>query len=240
MSIEMTPFPAGNELLIGLNPHMLSRATNLQGLYIDPLLRMIRDCGNSPSGSYPVPGAFSDDSTQTLVLLMGFDADLERIWSQLIPHLEPLREAGFLTHLNGSAVVQGQVIIVATGNVPFHRILKMNTFRDIFFDAPLFQFLSVSDQGSPQNSDYSAQNSYYASADFRKTIGNVYFNGFSDKQLAAVRQQVQIAHGLGLKVRYVRMPNWPRKLRNYVGRILVREGVDIVTVDEPITSTQGI
>jgi hypothetical protein len=42
------------------------------------------------------------------------------------------------------------------------------------------------------------------------------FNGFSDKQLADIRQQVQVAHGLGLKVRYMGMPGWPRQLRNYV------------------------
>lgn len=240
LSIKMTLFPAGNELLIGPNPDMLSRAINLRDLYIDPLLRTIQEHNskleNLPSGAYPheakLSGVFPDDPTQSLVLLMDFDVDPERVWSQLIPHIEPLREAGFLTHFNGSAVVQGPVTIVATGNLPFHRILERSTFRDVFFDAPLLQLLPLFDQGFPQYSDYNAKTSYYASADFRTAIGNVDFNGFSDKQLADVRQQVQMAHGLGLKVRYMITPDWPRKLRNYVWHIFVREGVDIITVDE--------
>jgi hypothetical protein len=243
----MTVFPAGNELLIGPNPHMLSRAISLRGLYIDPLLRMIRENSWKPetlssgarSHKNELPGVFPDDPTQSLVLLMDFDVDPEGTWSLLIPHLESLREAGFLTHFNGSAVVQGPVTIVATGNVPFHRILERSSFRDIFFDAPLLQLLPFYDQDFSQNSDYSSQNSYYASADFHTAIGNVDFNGFSDKQLADIRQQVQVAHGLGLKVRYVGTPDWPRKLRNYVSRILVREGVDIITVDGSSHQHQG-
>ncbi|KAJ5215532.1 uncharacterized protein N7498_001939 [Penicillium cinerascens] len=247
ISIEMTLFPAGNELLIAANPDILARAMNLRGLYIDPLLRTFQEHYSKleklPSGAYPhqteLSGVFSHDPTQSLVLLMNVDADPERVWSQLILQLEPLREAGFLTYFNGSAVVPGPITIVATGNVPFHRILERSTFRDVFFDAPLLQLLPLFDQGSPQYSDYNAQTSYYASADFRTAIGNVDFNGFSDQQLADVRHQVQLAHGLGLKVRYLDTPDWPRKLRNYVWRILAREGVDIITVDESVTGPQG-
>ncbi|KAJ5771849.1 hypothetical protein N7520_002378 [Penicillium odoratum] len=239
MSIEINLFPAENELLIGQNPDLLSRTSNLRGLYIDYLLSTIRKYDSSLENSTferhsyknQVPGVFPDDPTKTLVLLMRFDADPEQVWSQLILHLEPLREAGFLTHFNGSTVLQGPVTIVATGNVPFHHILEMNATRDVFFDAPLLQLVPLSDQGFLQNSVYSTQNSYYASADFRTAIGNVDFNGLSDNQLSDVRQQVQMAHRLGLKVRYVGMPNWPRKLRNYVWRILLREGVDIITSD---------
>ena len=247
MSIEMTLFPAENELLVGPSPEILSRASNLRDLYIDPLLRMFQKYNRMletlPHEAHPheneLSGVFLDDPTQSLVLLMNFDADPERVWSQLIPQLEPLREAGFLTYFNGSAVVQGPITIVATGNVPFHRILERSTFRDVFYDAPLLELLSFYENEFPQNSDYSAQNSYCASADFRTVIGNVDFNGFSDKQLADVRQHVQVAHGLGLKVRYVGTPDWPRKLRNYVWRILVREGVGIITVDTSSYRHQG-
>jgi hypothetical protein len=113
----------------------------------------------------------------------------------------------------------------------------MGTFRDVFFDAPLLELMPSSDKISG-NSDYNAQNSYYASADFRKAIGNVHPTGFSDKQLANIREQVQTAHGLGLEVRYVNTPNWSHKLRSYIRRILTREGVDILSVDESITPRQ--
>ncbi|KAJ5897313.1 hypothetical protein N7504_007601 [Penicillium tannophilum] len=238
MSIEITLFPAGNELLVGPNPEILSRAMNLRDLYIDPLLRTFQDynkkIGNLPSGVIPQDAKlyemFPNDPTQSLVLLMDLNADPERVWSHLVPHIEPLREAGFLTHYNGSIVVQGPITIVATG-VPFHRILEGSIFRDVFFDAPLLKLLPPCEQEFPEYSDYNAQTSYYASADFCTAIGTVDFNGFSDEQLAAIRQQVQVAHRLGLKVRYTGTPVWPRKLRDYVWRILIREGVDIITVN---------
>lgn len=242
MGIEMTLFPTGNDLLIGPNPDMLSRTMNLRGLYLDPLLQMIREHNMSPEAlrseangnEDELLGAFLDSPTVTLVLLMDFDTDPERVWSQLLPHLEPLREAGFLTHFNGSAVLQGLLTIVATGNVPFHRILERSIFRDVFYDAPLLQLVALSDENLSQNSDYTARNSYYASASFRSAVGNVDFNGYSEKQLSDVRQQVQIAHRLGLRVRYWGTPNRPRNLRNYKWRILAREGVDIITVDESV------
>jgi hypothetical protein len=157
MNIEMTLFPAGNELLIGPKPDMLSRAMNLRGLYIDPLLRTIQEHNSKRENLFSrarpheaeLSGVFPDDPTQSLVLLMNFDANLERVWSHLISHIEPLREAGFLTHFNGSAVVQGPITIFATGNVPFHRILERRTFRDVFFDAPLLQLLPFSIKDSP-------------------------------------------------------------------------------------------
>ena len=82
----MTLFPAGNELLIGPNPDMLSRAISLRDLYIDPLLRTIQEyhskLENLPSRAHPheaeLSGVFPDDPTQSLVLLMNFDVDPER------------------------------------------------------------------------------------------------------------------------------------------------------------------
>ncbi|KAJ5293039.1 cellobiose dehydrogenase [Penicillium atrosanguineum] len=237
LSIEMTLFPTGNELLIGPNPNMLSRAINLRGLYIDPLLKIIRE--HNAEVEYPrlaanenedeLVGVFENDPTQSLVLLMNFDADPDRAWSLLLPHLEPLREVGLLTYFNGSAVVQGPLTIVASGKVPFPRILERSTLRDVFYDAPLLELSSFSAQSPPQNSDYSDQNSYYASASFHTAIGHIDHNGISKDQLSNLRQQVKTTHALGLKIRYSITPNWPRELRDYVWRILFREGVDTIT-----------
>lgn len=87
MSIEMTLFPAKNELLVGPSPKILSRAVNLRDLYIYPLLRMIQESNrtleNLPYEAHPyeneLSSVFLDDSTQSLVLLMNFDADPERV-----------------------------------------------------------------------------------------------------------------------------------------------------------------
>ncbi|KAJ5819442.1 hypothetical protein N7474_005033 [Penicillium riverlandense] len=226
MSIEMTLFPAGNDVLVAPNPDMLSQAINLRGVYIGPLLEIIREHNTKLEGLHSGANKNEDDllsveidPTQTLVLLMDFDADPERIWSQLLSHLKPLREAGYLTYFNGSEVVQGPIKIVATGNVPFYRVLERSPFRGIFYDAPLLELSPQSSHTPPRNSDYSKQNSYYASADFHRAIGDIDFNGFSESsesQLFNLRQQVQIVHELGLKIRYWGTPNWSRELRNYV------------------------
>ncbi|KAJ5661884.1 uncharacterized protein N7477_009500 [Penicillium maclennaniae] len=237
LSIEMNLFPAGNELLIGPNPEMLSRAITLRGLYIDPLLKIIREHNAEVKSARFAPkgledelvGVFDKDPSQSLVLLLNFEADPERAWSLLLPHLEPLREAGFLTYFNGSAVVQGPLTIVATGKVPFPRILERSTFRDVFYDAPLLELSSFSAENPPQNFDYSNQNSYYASASFHAALGQIDHNGLSKDQLSNLCQQVKAAHALGLKIRYSITPNWPRELRDYVWRILLREGVDTIT-----------
>lgn len=246
-SIEMTLFPAGNELLIAPNSDMLSRAINLRGLYIDPLLSFIRErnaevgiLSSAPNANGDeTVGVFEKDPTKSLVLLIDFDADPERVWSQLLPHLDPLREAGFLTQFNGSAVVQGPLTIVATGKVPFHRVLERSTMRDVFYDAPLLELSHFSSQSPPQISDYSSHNSYYASANFRTAIGHIDDRGFSEDQLSDLRWQVKHAHALGLKVRYSGTPQWPRELRNYVWRILLREGVDAITVEDPHRANAG-
>lgn len=219
----MTLFPAGNDLLIGPHPDILSRELNIRSLYIDPLLKILREHNENED---KLLGMSAIGYTQALVLLMNFDADPERAWSSLFPHLDPLREAGFLAYFNGSSLVQGPLTIVATGNVPFHRILERSTSRDVFYDAPLLQLSPLSSEGLPQNSEFNTQNTYYASADFRKAIGNVDFNGFSDNQLSKLRQQIQTAHEVGFKVRYWGTPNCSRELRNYVWRILAREGAD--------------
>jgi hypothetical protein len=224
---------------------MLSPGQNLRSLYVDPILRMLQEhtklateTGAKIDKQESV--SFLADPTQTLVLMVDFVADSERIWSLLLPQLEPLREAGLLTNFNGSSVVQGPITIVASGNVPFHRILERSTFRDIFFDAPLLEISNLPPQLRPQEPIYSFQNSYYASANFREAIGLVDSNDFSNGQLSAMRLQVQRAHEHGLKLRYWGTPIRPIQRRNYVRRILVREGVDIITVDQAERTSKSL
>jgi hypothetical protein len=79
---------------------------------------------------------------------------------------------------------------------------------------------------------YSARNSYYASVSFRRSIGHVWRYRLSSTQLARIRAQIRGAHARGLKVRYWALPSWPRGLRNHVWHVLVREGVDVLNVDD--------
>ena len=79
---------------------------------------------------------------------------------------------------------------------------------------------------------YTTTNSYYASVSFSKSIGRVWRQRLSPRQIGLIRGQVRGAHRRGLKVRYWDLPGWPVGLRNHVWDVLMREGVDILNVDD--------
>lgn len=78
---------------------------------------------------------------------------------------------------------------------------------------------------------YGPSNSYYASASFKQAIGHVWGSRLTQEQLQLIRAQVRGAHRLGLKARYWGVPAWPIGLRNHIWHILIREGVDMLSVD---------
>ena len=93
--------------------------------------------------------------------------------------------------------------------------------------------------GAPLDpSIYSPLNSYYASVSFKKSIGHMWRSHLTPEQLELVREQIRGAHRQGLKVRYWGLPNWPRGLRNHVWHVLVREGVDVLNVDDLAGATR--
>ncbi|KAA8648237.1 uncharacterized protein ATNIH1004_004120 [Aspergillus tanneri] len=85
---------------------------------------------------------------------------------------------------------------------------------------------------------FNSTNSYYASVSFRKSIGFPWSFRLTEGQMAKIRAQIQAAHRRGLKVRYWGLPSWPRSLRNHLWSVLVREGVDILNVDDLQSATR--
>lgn len=86
---------------------------------------------------------------------------------------------------------------------------------------------------APDNPEaYTTNNSFYASVSFTRVVGHVLHGKVSEPQLALIRGHIRGAHRRGLKVRYWELPFWPIGLRNYVWEVLVREGVDILNVDD--------
>lgn len=81
-------------------------------------------------------------------------------------------------------------------------------------------------------------NSYYASVSFRQSIGFPWLFHLSDRQIDKMKAQIRGAHQRGLKVRYWELPSWPRSLRNHIWTVLVREGVDILNVDDLQSATK--
>ncbi|PKX99075.1 phosphatidylinositol-specific phospholipase C/glycerophosphodiester phosphodiesterase family protein [Aspergillus novofumigatus IBT 16806] len=238
IGVEADVWLSGEDLLVGHNRFTLHHAATLRSLYLDPLMDFLdrhntRSSRLQPDRNEDLAGVFAHDPSQTLVLLIDFKTDGNDTWPYLVEQLGPLREAGYLTHFDGAEMVQRPVTVIVSGDAPFHLIAANSTYRDIFLDAPLDKLgQSTSENRQETGSDYNYTNSYYASVDFRKTIGPLSRNRFSQDQLARVREQVTAAHERGLKVRYWGTPTWPRGLRNHVWHVLVREGVDYINVDD--------
>ncbi|KAJ5198450.1 altered inheritance of mitochondria protein 6 [Penicillium cinerascens] len=239
ISVEADVWLHGDELRVGHTPHTVLPGQTLRSLYLDPLLEMLHKYNTAVNGSTvatDLMGVFATDPMQTLVLLVDFKADGELIWPYLMEQLEPLRENGYLTYFNGSEVINRPITVVASGDAPLDRILMNAAHRDVFYDAPLdvlahSAFSTVKDI-KMDGSIFNDHNSYYASVDFHKSIGSLPLSRLSQGQLAKIQNQVRAAHERGLKVRYWGTPKWPVGLRNYVWRALVREGVDVLNVDD--------
>ena len=91
---------------------------------------------------------------------------------------------------------------------------------------------SVYAMGTEISHSYNRSNSYYASASFKQAVGHIWGSRLTQEQLQLIRAQVRGAHRLGLKARYWGVPAWPIGLRNHIWHILVREGVDVLSVDD--------
>ncbi|PWY69709.1 hypothetical protein BO70DRAFT_365634 [Aspergillus heteromorphus CBS 117.55] len=247
IGVEADIWLSGDDLLVGHTPFTLHHEVTLQSLYLSPLLDLLQKHNTRSSQLEPVhqdgtprAGVFANDPTQTLTLLIDFKGNEQEYWTHLVDQLQPLRDGGYLTYFNGSDIIPQPITIVATGDAPFHHITANETYRDIFYDAPLDKLplpnslpLGSEPDSSPQAPPvYTSENSYYASVDFRKTVGSLVRNRFSQEQLRLVRAQIEAAHARGLKVRYWGTPSWPRGLRNHVWHVLVREGVDLINVDD--------
>jgi hypothetical protein len=260
-SVEADLWQVDDELYVAHTTAGIRQNRTLKNLYLDPLQDILNHQNRVPdfvgSVGSEVNGVFSADPKQSLVLLVEFKNDPDVIWHRLSADIAPLRESNYLTYFNGTAVVPGPVTIVASGNAPFHRVVENATYRDIFYDAPLELMSSQpprskssnsstytedpsgtnvddDDQFSsrPQNPDvYSPANSYFASASFIKSVGYPWHSSLSQVQLDHIRKQIRGAHSRGLKVRYWGIPVWPVGLRNYIWRVLVREGVDYLSID---------
>ena len=140
---------------MGHSKSSLTPQRTFRSLYIDPLVAILE--GQNPNTTFhplldnPRNGVFDTKPEQTLVLLVDFKTDGQELWSYVSEQLEPLRQRQYLTHFNGSALVEGPVTVVATGNAPFNKVIENPLYRDIFFDAPL-ELLGVrSPKSSPSD-----------------------------------------------------------------------------------------
>ena len=158
----------------------------------------------------------------------------EETWPYVVNALEPLRSAGFLSSVNASStsVNYGAVTVIGTGNTPLDQVQPLDS-RDYFYDAPIptldSSFANITSLVSP-----------IASTDFAASFGTVQntTGAFNDSQLGLLREQIGMAHGKGIKVRYWDQPAWPISLRNGVWKQLFDEGADLINADD-VTAAAG-
>ena len=227
----------GNSILVGHTKGSLTPARSLESLYINPILSIL-DHQNSPSKfsntstKNSLNGVFETSPQTTLTLLIDMKTDGAATLPAVLLQVEPLRSRNYLTYFNGSTIIPGPITVVGTGNTPFSALTANNTYRDIFFDAPLEQLWG---ENAPSNNTlYTSSNSYYTSVSFAKAIGKPWHGILTPDQVDTIRGQVKAAKARGLKARYWDTPAWPISVRDHVWDVLEKEGVGMLNVDDVI------
>ena len=257
ISVEADVWLIDEELYVGHDRASLTNERTLANLYINPLLEILLNqnpiTSFHPDGNTSLHGVFDTTPEQSLVLLIDFKTPGHDLWPHVLSALKPLRERQYLTHYDSFRMIHGPITVVGTGNTPFDSISSdsSNPHHDVFFDAPLDQMSrdKVSLQASPNlssegrnnsmNQDvYDPSNSFYASASFRDAIGYPWRGHLTDQQLTLIRGQIADAHKRGLKARYWDLPFWPIGLRDNIWDVLVKEGIDLLNVDDLAAATQ--
>ncbi|KAL9637243.1 MAG: hypothetical protein Q9164_002313 [Protoblastenia rupestris] len=243
MSVEADVWLHNGDLLVGHTENSLTPARSLRSLYLDPLASILArqnvptvSSAHSKRSATPftsnTSGVFETNTSVSLTLLLDIKSDGQATLPIIKQQLEPLRAKGWLTHTEGSRLLPSPITIVGSGTTPFDLIQSESSTRDVFFDVPLSNLWGDENTATENRTEYSSQNSLYASAQFSKVIGAPWHGVLRPEQVEIVRGQVQAAAALGLKVRYWDTPAWPVSTRDHVWDVLVKEGVGVLNVDD--------
>ena len=169
-------------------------------------------------------GVFDTNSAQTLYLWVDVKTDGASAWPAIVKALQPLRDGGWLTTFNGTAVTPGAVTVIGTGNTPLNQVQGVNN-RDYFFDANLALL-------STTQTNITSDVSPIASTQFSKYFGVINGTEFNSTQLATLNSQLSYAKSKGIGGRYWDTPSWPDSSRNAVWSELTRAGVALLNADD--------
>jgi hypothetical protein len=222
------------DLLVGHDKQSLTPERTLQSLYLEPFLQILQNKNtpadpNAKPGNMSVSGSphgiFDSSPETTMILLLDFKSDGAELWPIVSKQLEPLRAKQWLTYWESSTNTRhtSPITVVASGNAPFPLVISNNTYRDIFFDAPLTDV---------SNTIYTTSNSYLASTSLGKAIGTLWFGKVNAKQRKTLSTQVGGAKEKGLLARYWDTPDWPVVWRESVWKTLLDAGVGLLNVDD--------
>ena len=241
ISVEADIWKIGKDIFVAHTMDQVVADRTLESMYIQPLIELL-DHFNSGKKARDIPrGLFYQNPTQTLVLVI--DMKTPGTWEVLQQKLQPLRERGYLTYWNGEDRISRPVTIVASGVAPFELLAANQTYRDIFYDAPLE---ALNDCPGPHCSwsnttdlRYDPSNSYYASSSLVNAVGSLHGFALTESQLDLMRQQVRTARERGLVPRYWGTPRWPRGLRDEIWSVLLQADVGVLNVDDLRAARKG-
>ncbi|KAH0400583.1 hypothetical protein KCU89_g5039, partial [Aureobasidium melanogenum] len=263
ISVEADVWLFDDDLFVGHSVKSLNSVSTLRSVYLDPLYRIL-EAANAESviggvATDGLQGVFAAYPTQTLVLLVDFKTEGPETYLKLHEQLQGLREAGWLTHWNGTDRVERPLTVVISGYAPFDMIAHANTtYRDIFFDAPL---TSLEADGDPATVDlssdesaaslarwdpsmlrykYNPSNSWYASSNARNVDHSISsWFAVTPEQIEELRQHIRQAEVRGLRSRYWGTPRWPRSLRDEIWQVLLQQGASVLNVDDLRAARKG-
>ncbi|KAK9479145.1 putative secreted protein [Lipomyces japonicus] len=223
-------FDGDDAVYVGHHEAALTPARTFASLYIDPLVGILTQANpnNSFTAHDTAPnGVWDTDSGQTLYLFVDVKTDGNATWPYVIEALEPLRQKGWLTTFNGTAITSGPITVVGTGNTPY-AFVKAQKTRDYFYDGPV---TLLNDTEA-----YPATLNPIASASFLKTVGlepnDIPASGLNKSQLASLTKVIDQAHELGIYTRFWEVPWWPVEKRNNLWRQLIEAGSDLLNADD--------
>lgn len=227
--VEADIWLINNDLQVAHTRRALKPARTLQSLYLNPIMIILNSQNKQNPNvniSEPFIGVFNHAPRESLILLLDFKENADMLFPLVMAQLAPFREAGYLTHYDGSKIVQAPLTVVASGEASRRLDLISTTNGTIFADAPLI------DLAQP-DSPYNATNSFYASAPIARTIhGKIPFGGMTNPQKNIVQALVKQAQSKGLRARFWATPSWPIGLRDRVWKQLERSQVGMLNVDD--------
>ncbi|KAK3627854.1 hypothetical protein LTR56_018970 [Elasticomyces elasticus] len=230
LSVEADVWLYNETLHIGHEQAALTNERTFDSLYIQPILSVLR--AQNPNSSFlSAPtrnGVYDTAGGQTLYLFVDIKTAGNTTFPYVVKALQPLRDAGYLTTYNGTAVTPGPVTVIGTGNTPLNQVQGIGNAthpRDYFYDAPIPTLGTTF-------SNITADVSPIASTAFSAQFGQVRNETLNGTQLALLESQVATAHAKGIAVRYWDQPGFPVTTRNAMWRTLWSAGVDLLNVDD--------
>lgn len=233
ISVEADVWLSDNDLFVGHVKKALRSERTLKAMYLDPITSLIKQA-NSNTTSADLQGIFSLDPSQTLVLLIDHKSLGSPTYAALYSQLQELRDLDWLTFWNGTHRVERPLTVVASGNAPFSSVIANETYRDIFFDAPLDRLVQSADEAGNGTAGYvyNPTNSWYASTKLDRAIGKIHPNTIKVAQIDTIGQQIEEASQRGLISRYWDTPAKSIDFRNNLWDIFLAKNIGILNIDD--------